>query len=447
MPSTMMTLTWPPFVTSFALAPAYRLPDRLPDRLPAAPHQHLETLHFNPRHRLHGQDPVGRRVWIGGTRPIIMASFTATAAPTQSDANLKERFFRYFQHEVTALQEQMARLQTTSPTGGELTDALGHCHAGIDRLSHEVKDASSYIPAYDQRTYAEAIKALSEKLQAARTSLAGGKKKFSFKTARKNESVSLADAAELARGGKGGLQAPGSSTGPHSLEGSSFVTTPSEEQRELGFLSQNNGDKTSEPQPISSTTSSKEKGVAISNHANSHIILPPSSTDSTCSGAVTGIRHSAINLSDQGSSSHFAPFANLMLKNIKESLIVSRQVAGPVHITGVESSVLVLACRQFRMHGSKNVRVYLHCSSRPIIEDCEGISFAPLPGAYLTDEIEASQNQWNQIDDFKWLKAEPSPHYNLMTEGDRVKEEVWKDTVPGGHSVSLDDILRGVGVL
>lgn len=43
-----------------------------------------------------------------------------------------------------------------SPTGGERNDAIDHCLAGIDRLSHEVKDASSYIPAYDQRTYSQA---------------------------------------------------------------------------------------------------------------------------------------------------------------------------------------------------------------------------------------------------------------------------------------------------
>lgn len=73
---------------------------------------------------------------------------------------MKERFFRYFQHEVTALQEQMERLNNTSFTGGERNDAVDHCLAGIERLSHEVKDASSYIPAYDQRTYGEVLRSM-----------------------------------------------------------------------------------------------------------------------------------------------------------------------------------------------------------------------------------------------------------------------------------------------
>lgn len=49
----------------------------------------------------------------------------------------------------------MERLNGVATHGGERNDAVDHCLAGIDRLSHEVKDASSYIPAYDQRTYSE----------------------------------------------------------------------------------------------------------------------------------------------------------------------------------------------------------------------------------------------------------------------------------------------------
>lgn len=51
----------------------------------------------------------------------------------------------------------MDRLKDTTVVGGERQDAVEHCLAGIARLSKEVKDASAYIPAYDQRTYAEVI--------------------------------------------------------------------------------------------------------------------------------------------------------------------------------------------------------------------------------------------------------------------------------------------------
>lgn len=49
----------------------------------------------------------------------------------------------------------MTRLADTALIGGERADATDHCLAGIARLSSEVKEASSYLPTYDQRTYVE----------------------------------------------------------------------------------------------------------------------------------------------------------------------------------------------------------------------------------------------------------------------------------------------------
>lgn len=59
-----------------------------------------------------------------------------------------------------ALQAQISALPETAPASRERNQAIDQCLEGIDRLSHEVKDASSYLPAYDQRTYSEVCKAL-----------------------------------------------------------------------------------------------------------------------------------------------------------------------------------------------------------------------------------------------------------------------------------------------
>jgi hypothetical protein len=74
-----------------------------------------------------------------------------------------------------------------------------------------------------------------------------------------------------------------------------------------------------------------------------------------------------------------APFAGLALKNIKNSLIIAGHVAGAAHITAVEDSIIVVASRQVRMHGCKNIDIYLYCASRPIIEDCNNVRFSPIP--------------------------------------------------------------------
>ena len=49
----------------------------------------------------------------------------------------------------------MDNLEDLALVGGERADAADHCMAGIARLSKEVQDASSYVPAHDQRTYSE----------------------------------------------------------------------------------------------------------------------------------------------------------------------------------------------------------------------------------------------------------------------------------------------------
>jgi hypothetical protein len=47
-----------------------------------------------------------------------------------------------------------------STSSGERNEAIDNCLADIDRLSHDVKDASSYLPAYDQRTYSEVLNSI-----------------------------------------------------------------------------------------------------------------------------------------------------------------------------------------------------------------------------------------------------------------------------------------------
>jgi len=141
-----------------------------------------------------------------------------------------------------------------------------------------------------------------------------------------------------------------------------------------------------------------------------------------------------------------APFAGLALKNIKNSLIIAGHVAGAAHITAVKDSIIVVASRQVRMHDCKNVIIYLHCASRPIIEDCENIRFAPIPACHTSPSEEPIQNHWDEVDDFKWLKAEHRPNWSILPENERLKEEVWTDVVPGGPGVGMEDIFKKIGL-
>ncbi|OJD35594.1 tubulin-specific chaperone c [Diplodia corticola] len=420
------------------------------------------------------------------------------ALPLQqpADSGLKERFFRYFQHEVTELQEEINTLANKAVTGGERADGVEHCLAGIARLSREVKDASSYIPAYDQRTYSEAIKALNDKLNQTRASFAP-RSKFSFKSTRqssattavshhKNSSaISLADVAELASQQRlklpgahqhAGANDPTASSGDTSTaESSAFASpaapgTPANESAEDGSSGQNgagglddrsggaaagqdgfvNRHLSSAQQqgsPMRKPSFSGTSSVAIAGHTGLHIILPPTASHATSAGTIANVRRCIVDMSQPtAEASGGAPFAGLTVKNVRDSLLVCGRVAGAIHVTAVEGSVLVVRARQFRMHECKNVDVYLRCDSRPIIEDCAGIRFAPLPETYTHEDSSAQPNLWDQVDDFKWLKAEHSPNWSVLPPDTRISEHVWKDLVPGSPDMGLEEIFQAVKI-
>jgi tubulin-specific chaperone C len=132
--------------------------------------------------------------------------------------------------------------------------------------------------------------------------------------------------------------------------------------------------------PTFSTASS----VLIGNHTNVHIILPSSASRATSGGALTSLKHCIVDMSVP--TANGAPFASLTVKGIRESLLVCGNVDGAAHITGVEGSVIVVSCHQFRMHDCTDCDVYLASSSRPIIEDCHGIRFSKLPETYVSSE-------------------------------------------------------------
>jgi tubulin-specific chaperone C len=134
--------------------------------------------------------------------------------------------------------------------------------------------------------------------------------------------------------------------------------------------------------PFYSTSTS----VSISHQTSAHIILPSSAMHASAPCSLTQLTRCVVNLSvpsDDG-----APFAGLTVKGVRQCLLVCGNVDGAAHITDVQESAMVVTCRQFRMHDCKDVDVYLSCSSRPIIENCQGIHFARIPDTYVSGPLQ-----------------------------------------------------------
>ncbi|KAJ4293009.1 hypothetical protein N0V88_005673 [Collariella sp. IMI 366227] len=326
--------------------------------------------------------------------------------------NPKARFYREFQTSVDNIQQQIDQLPNTSAAGGERLDAVEHILGAISRLSIVVADASDFTPAYDQRTYAETIKSLREQVNTAVASFKA-KSRFQFKPrAIINPSSSYTnptkpDTRRL------DLTANVAAGNINTIDGaltlaSSPGTTASEENDRLTSLptftpTRDYNAEIARPGLIGprKPSFSAARDIALSDHSRVHIILPASAARATSAGTLTHLNQCVVDMSvptkAEGGNGG-APFASLALKEIATSVVVAGHVDGPVHVTG------------------------------------------------LTDKEKAETNMFDQVDDFKWLKATPSPNWSVLPEEEAIPEEVWRKALAGGPGVVIDDTLRSLGV-
>ncbi|XP_023287093.1 tubulin-specific chaperone C [Seriola lalandi dorsalis] len=119
--------------------------------------------------------------------------------------------------------------------------------------------------------------------------------------------------------------------------------------------------------------------------------------------------------------------STLHLKHIDSCEILCGPVSSSVFVDHCRNSTLSFPCQQLRTHNTKDTQVYLHVTSRAIIEDCHGVSFAPFSWSYPTLQedfsvsgLDQDRNNWTQVDDFNWLAAgTPSPNWTVIPEPDR----------------------------
>ncbi|KAI3401136.1 hypothetical protein diail_282 [Diaporthe ilicicola] len=369
----------------------------------------------------------------------------------KSDMDPKERFYRHFEAQATALQEDIANLANIAATGGERKDATDHVLGGIARLTNEVSDASEYAPPRDQMIYGQALKALREQVNIQSRGL-GPKSGFEFTQESKDAWVAAgkkAPNAEAADDGDAMVQAERTDAVgdlPHfrdpAAAGGKDYNAEMASQAGTG---------------VRKPSFSQARDIDISSHRGMHIILPTTASRATASGTLTELRGCVLDMSAPfGARAKGAPFNTLAIRDVSHSLVVAGQVAGPAHVTRVRDSVLVVNARQVRMHECENVTVYLWCASHPIIEDCAGVRVAPIPAPYLKrGQDNGEANQWDHVDDFGWLKTEPSPNWRRLVpaadgggedEDHAVPEDFWTHTIKGGPSLSTEDILRRAGI-
>jgi hypothetical protein len=191
---------------------------------------------------------------------------------------------------------------------------------------------------------------------------------------------------------KSSISASPLTTGPSATESTTPAGTDGDAPKEDDTIAplpthfKNYNEELSRPQSgIRKPSFSAARDIAISDHAGLHIILPPSAARATTAGRLTGLKRCIVDMSVPTLVNPEAkPFASLALRDIDHCLIVAGRVSGATHITGVRNSVVVVAAGQVRIHECRNVDFYLWSGSHPIIEDCVGVRFAPVPEVYVS---------------------------------------------------------------
>lgn len=117
-------------------------------------------------------------------------------------------------------------------------------------------------------------------------------------------------------------------------------------------------------------------------------------------------------------------FTMLFMRNLKDCTVHTCPVANSIMGFNLHGCKISLIGHQIRLHDSEDVDFYVYTTSRLIIEDCTRLKFHQLQYEYpeLQKDLELANlnkgtNLWKEVQDFKWIKKEKSPNFELVYDG------------------------------
>ena len=117
------------------------------------------------------------------------------------------------------------------------------------------------------------------------------------------------------------------------------------------------------------------------------------------------------------------PLSALRTRNLTNCKIILGPVVGSVHVEEAVDCVFLLASRQVRIHDTYRSEFSVCVRSGPIIEDCADLTFSRYRLTYpgLAEQLQANDldlgsEEWKDVKDFKWLRAQQSPNWKLDLE-------------------------------
>nr|KYP49263.1 Tubulin-specific chaperone C [Cajanus cajan] len=290
---------------------------------------------------------------------------------TNSDSSSESTsaFLSRFSDRKTSIEAQLAQSHSISSDPAQLKLHFQNISQSISDLEKLVAQNSYLLPSYDVRTSLKTLDDLKHSLQNITSNLIP-KKKFSFK----NKPTKKDSAVPQSK------QPPQLST-PHEIP---------TRRDSPGFTN-----KTGE--------------VFIQNFRDSEVGEFAVSDLDSCEVRIIGSVRA------------------LFVHRLRNCRVYVGPVTGSVLIEEAEGCVFALASHQIRIHAAKRSDFYLRVRSRPIIEDSNGVRFAPYCLSYEGIEedlrgagLDAETGNWANVDDFRWLRAVQSPNWSVLPENERV---------------------------
>ncbi|XP_068089090.1 tubulin-specific chaperone C [Hyperolius riggenbachi] len=264
---------------------------------------------------------------------------------------------------------ELERAAIEAALSGEEADGepLEEVSARVQRLQKLLNDSMMFLASYDVRQAQEQLSRLQASLEARREQLQP-KKKFTFKS-RKKEGAAPSSTSQPAEPPRA-KEIHVSHCGLQGLSGQAL----SMEAQEI-----------------------RQKDVLLTQLRDCTVTLPGSP-------------------------------ATLHIRDLSGCRVLSGPVSSSIFVDNCRNCVFAFPCQQLRTHSTTDSQFYIHVTSRAIIEDCRGVTFAPFTWSYPEMEqdyelagLDKSRNNWDQVDDFNWLaKDVKSPNWSLIPEVERI---------------------------
>ena len=276
-------------------------------------------------------------------------------------------FYTLFTKKTTELRSGISALE---PSHTNLTATMDELRAEIRNMELSISTSSVFLPLYDQRKHMQTIRELSDELNAAQARVMP-KGKFSFKRkAKEPASAPVSEKPDVKK----------------EIIAQHQPSANTDDTLLITQLASQLYQASAEPSP--------EK-------------LPTDALIKNCSNAIV-----YLDTLDSLSTAHIVDSSNCII-------IFGYAISGSLFVERCRSVKIVVACQQLRVHTSQKLDFFLHVISNPIIEDCAEIGIAAIQKSGLNVVgIKDTENRYDKVEDFYWLKATQSPNWRLLQDED-----------------------------